>query len=61
MSDDPQDPNNPLPHRPAAQRGDVGGELLGLDVLQANSPTSSWLSARPIPSSILSIAYWGSP
>ncbi len=28
MSDDPQDPHNLLPHRPAAQRGAVGGELL---------------------------------
>ncbi len=28
MSDDPQDPDNLFPHRPAAQCGVVGGELL---------------------------------
>ncbi len=31
----PVNPDNPVPHRPAAQRGAVGGELLGFPVAVA--------------------------
>ncbi len=33
MSDDPQDPDNPLPHRPAAQRGAVEGVVIFAEFL----------------------------